>query len=57
MVHEPSTALCMYVRRLSRFEAAYSPKCVEEDFSEVELLLYGALKSSLPQVTFKQHQR
>jgi hypothetical protein len=35
----------------------YAPECVEEEFCEVELLRYGVLKSSLPQVTFKQHQR
>jgi hypothetical protein len=34
MVHEPSTAMCMYWR-ISRFEAAYSPKCVEDEFCEL----------------------
>jgi hypothetical protein len=32
--------------RMNRLTKAYSPECVEEEFCEVELPLYGVLRSS-----------
>ncbi len=40
-------ALWVYSRRLSRFETAYSPKCLEVVFSEVRLATSASLRALL----------